>query len=397
MYKRQPVGGQAACNHVDGLGGAGKVASGPVGRVCGAWDTVASMNPLDSVPSAGEAQPSAKATTGADHRQAEASPMPDQGPGALHLRVLDGEERNKLRVLKAATETNAPIYLAILAVFVAVGGPTLRAYVLPDDQPAFVFVIGVAAAFTMTLFEGRLSYLRVAVPVLAGAAVLPGSGQLLAIWLTLGLYLADWGIRQRAPLPFIPKPGPGATAPVVTLAAVAAYQGLNWEATYQPLVVLAVVALAVVALLFATRPGAVQRLKPGMTTVLIPPPPAPAEPVTGGATPSGPLPDAPSSSGMFTERPWEQEWPLVHVTHDSGYSTLTLRGQDGRTYSISFGVGSPGDLSVPPGDYDVEIRSHDPEIGPNYGEAVFRRYRRYEAAFTHAPAWMSEPLRLGDL
>ena len=45
--------------------------------------------------------------------------MPDQGPGALHLRVLDGEERNKLRVLKAATETNAPIYLAILAVFVA--------------------------------------------------------------------------------------------------------------------------------------------------------------------------------------------------------------------------------------------------------------------------------------
>jgi hypothetical protein len=100
---------------------------------------------------------------------------------------------------------------------------------------------------------------------------------------------------------------------------------------------------------------------------------------------------------MFTERPWEQEWPLVHVTHDSGYSTLTLRGQDGRTYSISFGVGSPGDLSVPPGDYDVEIRSHDPEIGPNYGEAVFRRYRRYEAAFTHAPAWMSEPLRLGDL
>jgi uncharacterized protein (TIGR02677 family) len=87
--------------------------------VCGAWDTVASMNPLDSVPSAGEAQPSAKATTGADHRQAEASPMPDQGPGALHLRVLDGEERNKLRVLKAATETNAPIYLAILAVFVA--------------------------------------------------------------------------------------------------------------------------------------------------------------------------------------------------------------------------------------------------------------------------------------
>jgi pSer/pThr/pTyr-binding forkhead associated (FHA) protein len=164
-----------------------------------------------------------------------------------------------------------------------------------------------------------------------------------------------------------------------------------------PLVVLAVVALAVVALLFATRPGAVQRLKPGMTTVLIPPPPAPAEPVTGGATPSGPLPDAPSSSGMFTERPWEQEWPLVHVTHDSGYSTLTLRGQDGRTYSISFGVGSPGDLSVPPGDYDVEIRSHDPEIGPNYGEAVFRRYRRYEAAFTHAPAWMSEPLRLGDL
>ncbi len=164
-----------------------------------------------------------------------------------------------------------------------------------------------------------------------------------------------------------------------------------------PLLVLAAVALAVVALLFATRPGAVQRLRPGVTTVMIPPPPAPAEPVTGGATPSGPLPDAPSPSGMFTERPWEQEWPLVHVTHDRGSSTLTLKGQDGRTYSISFSVGSPGNLSVPPGDYEVEMRSHDPDIGPNYGKAVFRRYKRYEAAFTHGPAWMSEPLRLGDL
>lgn len=83
------------------------------------------MDLPDSVHSAEPAQPSSADTTGANGRQVEVAPLVDRGagvehgPGAMHLRLLDGEERNKLRVLKAATEANAPIYLAILAVFVA--------------------------------------------------------------------------------------------------------------------------------------------------------------------------------------------------------------------------------------------------------------------------------------
>ena len=76
------------------------------------------MDLLDSVPSAGEAQPTPEPLADAVDRQAETGPSADRRPGALPLRLLDGEERNKLRVLKAATEANAPIYLAILAVFV---------------------------------------------------------------------------------------------------------------------------------------------------------------------------------------------------------------------------------------------------------------------------------------
>ncbi|MCB1027429.1 MAG: DUF2397 family protein, partial [Microthrixaceae bacterium] len=77
------------------------------------------MDDSDSVPSAGEAQPTPEPQAEAGDRPAEPGSPADRRPGALHLRLLDGEERNKLRVLRAATEANAPIYLAILEVFVA--------------------------------------------------------------------------------------------------------------------------------------------------------------------------------------------------------------------------------------------------------------------------------------
>ncbi len=56
------------------------------------------------------------ALSNAPDQQAPGSPVPTT---QLHERVLDGAERDRLRVLRAATEANAPQYLAILSVFVA--------------------------------------------------------------------------------------------------------------------------------------------------------------------------------------------------------------------------------------------------------------------------------------
>lgn len=169
-------------------------------------------------------------------------------------------------------------------------------------------------------------------------------------------------------------------------------------------IVLASVAALVGILAVARTPKIPKRLDVGTTAVLAPAPSFPQASFSPNPLPpQGPLssgqslPDPPAPpSGLFTERPGIQEWPVVHVTHDSGSSTLTLTSTDGKIFTVTFSVESPGEISVPPGEYRVDIRSLDANVDPNSGTAVFRRYKRYEAAFTHSPAWLAEPFRLGD-
>ena len=126
---------------------------------------------------------------------------------------------------------------AAVFIWIALVGPVTRSLVIPGAEPLLVLGVGVSAAAAVFLSRSSAWLLRLGVAVAGGLALLPTQGRTLAIWLTLGLLLAAWVAQQRPPVPLLSSsaPGPGATAPVLALCGVAAWQGLNETATWQPL------------------------------------------------------------------------------------------------------------------------------------------------------------------
>lgn len=95
--------------------------------------------------------------------------------------------------------------------------------------------------------------------------------------------------------------------------------------------------------------------------------------------------DATSSPGkvsLFAESDSPQEMPvLTFRNRDASTLTLTLRDRFGHVYRASSRAGEVATLQVPAGDYSVSIDSDNPRILPNWGDAVFRKFKSYQASF----------------
>ncbi len=101
------------------------------------------------------------------------------------------------------------------------------------------------------------------------------------------------------------------------------------------------------------------------------------------------------TGSLFHERPGAAENPTIHVTNlEDDLMTLTLRDAAGRQYVVRSINGITQTVSIPAGDYTVEVTSNDPMIHGSTGDATFRRYKEYDATFVHGPPM--GPLHLGD-
>src|SRR5207244_12085836 len=98
---------------------------------------------------------------------------------------------------------------------------------------------------------------------------------------------------------------------------------------------------------------------------------------------------------LFREKASTTETPTIRVTNlEDDLMTLTLRDAAGHVTQAQSRSGRTTTILEPPGEYSVDVTSNDPLVQPNSGDAVFRRYKAYDATF----AWTSDPtpLHLGD-
>jgi hypothetical protein len=100
-------------------------------------------------------------------------------------------------------------------------------------------------------------------------------------------------------------------------------------------------------------------------------------------------------SGLFQERASAEATPTIHVyNEEEGTLILTLTDQHGVRYETRVTTDRPGILKVPPGHYSVYVTSDVPGISPNEGDADFREFKQYDAAFVYSQD--AERIHLGD-
>ncbi len=123
---------------------------------------------------------------------------------------------------------------------------------------------------------------------------------------------------------------------------------------------------------------------------------APSTPNANSAVTNAPsAPSADSDTSLFSARSSRTEMPTIHVTNaEVDNMTLTLRDRTGHIYQAQSRDGHTTTIQVPPGDYSVEVVSSNPEITPNSGDAVFRRFTEYDADFVYSTE--STRIHLGD-
>ena len=103
----------------------------------------------------------------------------------------------------------------------------------------------------------------------------------------------------------------------------------------------------------------------------------------------------PSHPGLFVEHDSPRETPRLYVTNlENDLMTLTHMDNQGKVYQVTSSHGRTAILELPPGDYQIRVTSDDPRIEGNFGDAVFRRRKEYEAVFQHGQD--AEPIHLGD-
>ncbi|MCU1497030.1 MAG: hypothetical protein JWM47_983 [Acidimicrobiales bacterium] len=145
-----------------------------------------------------------------------------------------------------------------LAAWVALLGPTVRAWSLPAGRPAEVaFVAGVGLALAL-LVPPRLWFVRLLVAGAAGAGLVHSQGEVISVWVAAGIALAPWVTFGRPPLPRLRAEVGAAVAPVVVLCGVAAWLGREDTTTWQMLVPLALA--CVMPLLVGLHGGAMDRV-----------------------------------------------------------------------------------------------------------------------------------------
>jgi len=132
----------------------------------------------------------------------------------------------------------------LLAWAAAVCGPLAMSVSVYKGRPLGVLVVVTIATVVLAVLAERRHLARLAVAVIAGAALVVFYGVILATWAVLALVLVDWVVRGRSPVPAVPAVPPSATVPVVVILAVAAWGGN--ERNIEQLMVVPVVAAAVV-------------------------------------------------------------------------------------------------------------------------------------------------------
>jgi hypothetical protein len=85
---------------------------------------------------------------------------------------------------------------------------------------------------------------------------------------------------------------------------------------------------------------------------------------------------------LFAEQDSPQEMPALTFGNMADATlTLTLRDRYGHVYRASARREETATLQVPPGDYSVSLDGDNPHIRPNWGDATFRKFKSYHAAF----------------
>lgn len=112
-----------------------------------------------------------------------------------------------------------------LALWIALVGPYAQARFWPPYNAWRVTALGAVGTLMMMALPRRWWLARLVVAAGVGTAVLLPQGRVLAVWLVGGMLLGVWVAQGRPPVPFLPRPGPGAAAPVAVLCGVAAWQG----------------------------------------------------------------------------------------------------------------------------------------------------------------------------
>ena len=118
--------------------------------------------------------------------------------------------------------------------------------------------------------------------------------------------------------------------------------------------------------------------------------------VPRGGAPAGNVESPPDlTGGLFKERPGKAEQPTIYVENmETGTLFMELRDTQGRVYRSQCRAGQRVPMQVPAGNYGVHVSSDVPGIIASDGDAVFRTFKEYDAAFTFGMP--GEPLHLGD-
>lgn len=120
---------------------------------------------------------------------------------------------------------------------------------------------------------------------------------------------------------------------------------------------------------------------------------APIAARAGRPSPVPPIRDP--MAGMFVARDGRAEMPTLTVTNDdTDAMNLLLKDEAGRVSLLPVPALSTASKQVPAGRYDIAVTSDNPAIRPNYGDAVFRRYKDYSTTFVQSPDY--GPVHLGD-
>lgn len=126
----------------------------------------------------------------------------------------------------------------LFAVALAAFGPVTRSMWMEADGANVSLVaaaIVVASLLTGVAGERRWA-VRIALSVVAGAALIGSQGEEIAIWAVAGIGLGDWAIRGWSPAPRIPGAARGGMVPATALLALAAWNSWNDQPGRAPLI-----------------------------------------------------------------------------------------------------------------------------------------------------------------
>lgn len=134
----------------------------------------------------------------------------------------------------------------LAAIVLVVIGPTVRAVRLGLDGGWWIVAIGTIGSVLLGLLPDRLWWARPGVYLASWAALASLQGELSATWVAVMLLVTDWVLRDRPPVPGVPRAGRGAAIPLVVITAFATWRGSSTLLASPVLVLMAVLLVVTV-------------------------------------------------------------------------------------------------------------------------------------------------------